>query len=73
MRNEWFADYKKDRVAPPDELIPQFDYVKEVLDDLNMFQIGLKGYEADDIIGTLSKTYKDIVIVSGIAPAPASG
>ncbi len=65
VRNEWFADYKKDRVAPPDELIPQFDYVKEVLDDLNMFQIGLKGYEADDIIGTLSKTYKDIVIVSG--------
>lgn len=65
VRNDWYADYKKDRVAPPDELIPQFDHVKEVLDALGMFQIGMKGYEADDIIGTLSKRYDDIIIVSG--------
>ncbi|WP_040608833.1 5'-3' exonuclease [Salinicoccus carnicancri] len=65
IRNEWFKDYKKNRTAPPEELIPQFDYVKEVIDDIGFCQTGISGYEADDIIGTLSKKYDDLIIVSG--------
>lgn len=65
IRNEWFRDYKKNRQAPPEELIPQFDYVKEVIDDIGFCQTGIKGYEADDLIGTLSQKYDDLVIVSG--------
>ncbi|WP_411841842.1 5'-3' exonuclease H3TH domain-containing protein [Salinicoccus sp. HZC-1] len=65
IRNEWFKDYKKNRTAPPEELIPQFDYVKEVIDDIGFCQTGIKGYEADDIIGTLSVKYDDLIIVSG--------
>lgn len=65
IRNEWFQDYKKNRTAPPEELIPQFDYVKEVIDDIGFCQMGIKGYEADDLIGTLSVKYDDLIIVSG--------
>ncbi|CAD2075535.1 5'-3' exonuclease [Phocicoccus pinnipedialis] len=65
VRNEWFSNYKIDRPAPPEELRPQFDYVKEVLAELGFFQIGVTGYEADDIIGTLAKHHDNITIVSG--------
>lgn len=65
IRNEWYQDYKKNRVAPPEELVPQFDYVKEVLQDIGFCQTGIKGYEADDIIGTLSMNYENLIVVSG--------
>lgn len=65
IRNEWFKDYKSNRTKPPEELMPQFDYVKEIIHDMGIYQIGLTGYEADDIIGTLSTNYEDLVIVSG--------
>src|SRR5699024_7478073 len=65
IRNEWFNNYKIDRPAPPEELVPQFDYVKEILAELGFFQIGVVGYEADDIIGTLAKHHDNITVVSG--------
>ncbi|SDK51268.1 5'-3' exonuclease [Lacicoccus qingdaonensis] len=65
IRNEWFKDYKANRTAPPDEMIPQFDYVKEIIHDMGFYQLGIHGYEADDIIGTLSVNYDDLIIVSG--------
>lgn len=65
IRNDWYPDYKKNRTAPPEELIPQFDHIKEVFDDLGIFQIGIRGYEADDIIGTLSTALDDVIMVSG--------
>lgn len=39
-------------------MIPQFDLVKEVVEELDIPNIGLEGYEADDCIGTLVKKYK---------------
>jgi 5'-3' exonuclease len=67
IRNEWFKDYKSNRTAPPAEMIPQFDYVKKIIDDMGIYQVGLTGYEADDIIGTLStiNTDSEMIIVSG--------
>lgn len=65
IRNEWFAEYKANREAPPEEMIPQFDYVKEVIHDMGIYQLGIHGYEADDIIGTLAANYDDLLIVSG--------
>ena len=32
FRNDMYTDYKQNRPAPPEELIPQFDYVKEISD-----------------------------------------
>lgn len=65
IRNEWFKDYKANRTAPPEEMIPQFDYVKEIIHDMGIYQLGIHGYEADDIIGTLAVNYDNLIIVSG--------
>lgn len=65
VRTEWYDDYKSNRPPPPEELIPQFDLVKDVLNDLGFYQIGITGYEADDIIGTIAKKYNQTIIISG--------
>ncbi|WP_332697683.1 5'-3' exonuclease [Halalkalibacter lacteus] len=54
-RTEMFPDYKANRGAPPVELIPQFDLVKEVVAELDIPNVGLERFEADDCIGTLAK------------------
>lgn len=57
-RNELFQDYKANRGEPPVELIPQFDLAKEATEKLGIVNIGLKGFEADDCIGTLAALYQ---------------
>jgi 5'-3' exonuclease len=57
FRTEEFPDYKANRGEAPVELIPQFDLVKEVVEALDIPNIGLEGYEADDCIGTLARRY----------------
>jgi 5'-3' exonuclease len=57
FRNELYEGYKANREAPPEELIPQFDLVKEVVASFDVPNIGLAGFEADDCIGTLAKLY----------------
>ncbi|SDZ30981.1 5'-3' exonuclease [Evansella caseinilytica] len=58
FRSELLADYKANRSEPPEQLLPQFDLVKEVIDALDIPNVGLAGYEADDCIGTLANHYK---------------
>ncbi|MFG6116687.1 5'-3' exonuclease H3TH domain-containing protein [Halobacillus sp. MO56] len=68
FRNEIFPDYKANRGEPPVELIPQFDLVKEVVEALDIPNVGLAGYEADDCIGTLSNKYSEhseVIILTG--------
>jgi 5'-3' exonuclease len=68
FRNEQFPEYKANRTEAPLELIPQFDLVKEVVESLNIPNIGIHGYEADDCIGTLAKQYGDdhsLIILTG--------
>lgn len=55
FRNEVFAEYKANRTAAPDELSGQFQLIREVLEALNLEFVEIQGYEADDIIGTLSR------------------
>ncbi|MEO3943855.1 5'-3' exonuclease H3TH domain-containing protein [Gorillibacterium sp. CAU 1737] len=55
FRTEQFADYKGNRPEPPQDLIPQFGLVREVVDAMGLISVGLVGYEADDCIGTLSR------------------
>ena len=52
FRNEIYKEYKSNRSEPPEELIPQFPIIREANDALNLPQIELDGYEADDIIAT---------------------
>ena len=59
FRNDLFPDYKANRGAPPEELIPQFDLAKEVVESLDIPNVGQVGYEADDCMGTLSSVYSE--------------
>lgn len=68
FRTELYENYKANRDAPPEELIPQFDLVKEAVSSFNVPNIGIQNYEADDIIGTLAKQYQseaDVIIQTG--------
>lgn len=68
FRTELFYQYKSNRIAPPEELIPQFDLVKDVVTSLGIPNFGLQNYEADDCIGTLSfllSSESEVVILTG--------
>ncbi|UUZ80858.1 hypothetical protein LJK88_39745 [Paenibacillus sp. P26] len=68
FRSEKFEDYKANRPDCPEELIPQFDLVKEVTQSFGVMNVGLPGYEADDCIGTLARLYSekaDVYILTG--------
>ena len=71
FRHEMFDDYKAQRPPTPDELINQFGRVREVVKAFNIPVFELDKYEADDVLGTLSKqaAAKDIdtIIVTGDA------
>jgi 5'-3' exonuclease len=54
IRAELYDSYKANRKAPPDELKPQFELVKEVVAEMGILNIGAQGYEADDCMGTLA-------------------
>lgn len=55
FRHEEFVEYKSTRPPTPEELIGQFDLLKEILKAMNITFFEIDGYEADDIIGTISK------------------
>lgn len=54
FRHTEYAEYKAGRAPTPDELRPQFDIIKEILSAMGLGVLSLTGYEADDILGTLS-------------------
>ena len=54
FRTEAYPEYKANRSTSPEEFKGQVALVKEVLDALNIVHVEVDGYEADDIIGTLS-------------------
>ena len=55
FRHKFYPEYKAGRHAMPEELAMQFPYIKKCLAALGIKVIELEGYEADDILGTLSK------------------
>ncbi len=55
FRDELFADYKANRPAMPEDLEPQWAMIHQLLDALNVADIELPGYEADDIAATLAR------------------
>ena len=55
FRHEKFADYKATRMPMPDDLRSQFPKVREVVAALRIPVYELSGYEADDVIGTITR------------------
>lgn len=68
-RHKMYEGYKANRKGMPNELAEQMPIIKEILTDMNITIIEKETYEADDILGTLSKKAEkegmDVVIVSG--------
>ncbi len=52
FRNKIYKNYKANRGDTPDDLIPQFEIIRECVDSFSIPQIEINGYEADDIIAT---------------------
>ena len=55
FRNEIYNDYKANRTEAPDDLIPQFEYIRKSVEAFNLPSIELLNYEADDLIATYAK------------------
>ncbi|MED1914626.1 5'-3' exonuclease H3TH domain-containing protein, partial [Bacillus thuringiensis] len=55
FRHSEYAEYKGGRSKTPPELSEQFPLIRELLDAFSIKRFELEGYEADDIIGTLTK------------------
>ncbi|MDQ0058804.1 DNA polymerase I [Paenibacillus harenae] len=69
FRHEGYSEYKGGRQKTPPELSEQFPVLKELIRSFGIAQFELSGYEADDIIGTLTKRADEqgveTVVVSG--------
>ena len=69
FRHIEYNEYKAGRKKMPDELREQFEPLKNLLDKFNIHRLEIDGYEADDIIGTVSKIAEEndfkVYIVTG--------
>lgn len=69
FRHKMYEEYKANRAKMPEEMSAQYPRLIDTLDQLRLLRIEKAGYEADDIIGTLSAAYAgpelDVFIVSG--------
>jgi DNA polymerase I len=55
FRNEIYSEYKANRADAPDDLAPQFEYIRKSVKAFNLPSIELINYEADDLIATYAK------------------
>lgn len=69
FRKELYSEYKANRAAMPDDLVPQIPLIKEVVKAFNLPALEKPGYEADDIIATLARRYAEqgfkVTVVTG--------
>lgn len=69
FRHAYFADYKGGRDTMPQELSEQIPYLNDMLDGFGIAHYELENYEADDILGTLSRQAEkqgfEVVIITG--------
>lgn len=69
FRKQMYVGYQAKRPAISNDLVPQIDLVQKALDKAKIAHCGIDGYEADDLIGTLSVKAKEndlqTIIVSG--------
>ncbi len=69
FRKELYTEYKANRSAMPEDLVPQIPLIHEVVRAFKLPLLELQGYEADDIIATLARRYAaqgmEVVVVTG--------
>ncbi len=55
FRNKIYSEYKANRAEAPEDLAPQFEYIRKSVEAFNLPSIELLNYEADDLIATYAK------------------
>jgi DNA polymerase I len=55
FRNEIYSDYKANRSEAPDDLAPQFEYIRKSVIAFNLPSVDLPNYEADDLLATYAE------------------
>ena len=69
FRTDLYKDYKGNRKSAPDEFKIQVKVLQKLIEKFNIPQVSLEGFEADDVLGTLSKKFNDndeeVLIVTG--------
>ena len=60
FRNDIYPEYKANRDAPPEDLIPQFELVREATRALNVACVDMPGFEADDLIATYATQAREM-------------
>ena len=55
FRRELYPEYKANRPATPEDIAPSIPYIKRTLDAMCVPALEVEGFEADDVIGTLSQ------------------
>jgi DNA polymerase-1 len=55
FRNDIYSEYKANRIDAPDDLAPQFEYIRKSVKAFNLPSIELLDYEADDLLATFAK------------------
>lgn len=69
FRSDIYPEYKANRGAPPEELVPQFDLCRELVASMGISSVTAPGYEADDLMATLTTRLlaegHEVVIVTG--------
>ena len=69
FRNEIYKDYKANRTETPEDLAPQFEYIRKSVEAFNVTSTEMLNYEADDLIAT----YTDKIIKKGAKVTIVSG
>ncbi len=54
FRHELFEDYKATREKMPDDLVPQIERIRHLVDTFNIPRLEMEGYEADDVLGSVA-------------------
>ena len=68
FRSEAYKEYKANRPAMPEGLVPQIPYIKRIIESYRIPMLELEGYEADDLIGAVAKRLEqdaDVTIITG--------
>lgn len=55
FRHEMFSEYKATRAKMPDDLRPQIERIREMVDIFNLPRLEMEGYEADDVLGSVAR------------------
>jgi len=69
FRKDLYPEYKANRAAMPEDLVPQIPYIKKVVHAFRMPALEQKGLEADDLIATLARRFSregmEVTVVTG--------